>query len=185
MEICKTWWSGTPKVQFIEIGICYRATTDLIFHANKVTAHYKRLYEGANDMAKLTREQLDARRTANQQEALRSIAKTEQLNLRIDSEGIERLYEMSGKVGKPVGTMVREWITERLDQEEAGAEKTPAVALAIIQQKVSQLQQTLLPLKRPAQNSASASSKMPATGAKTPGGRTLKQGGTSSNRNTA
>jgi hypothetical protein len=110
-------------------------------------------------MARLTREQLNARRTANQQEALRSIAKTEQLNLRIDAEGIERLYEMSGKIGKPVGTMVREWIMERLEQEEAGAEETPAVALAVIQQKVSQLQQTLFALKRPARKTASASGK--------------------------
>lgn len=126
-------------------------------------------------MAKLTREQLDARRTANQQEALKSIAKTEQLNLRIDAEGIERLYEMSGKIGKPVGTMVREWIMERLEQEEAGAQESPAVALAVIQQKVSQLQQTLLPLKRPAHNSASASSKKPATAsAKTPARKTGK-----------
>ena len=29
----------------LEIGICYKATTDIIFHANKVTAKYKRLYE--------------------------------------------------------------------------------------------------------------------------------------------
>jgi hypothetical protein len=126
-------------------------------------------------MAKLTREQLDARRAANQQEALRSIAKTEQLNLRIDAEGIERLYEMSGKIGKPVGTMVREWIMERLEQEEAGAEEPPAVALAVIQRKVSQLQQTLFPLKRPAHKSASASSKKPATAsAKAPARKTGK-----------
>lgn len=109
-------------------------------------------------MAKLTREQLEARRIANQQEALKSVAKTEQLNLRINAEGIERLYEMSGKLGKPVGTMVREWIMERLEQEEAGAEEPPAVALAVIQQKLSQLQRTLVPLKRP----AGASRKKPA-----------------------
>lgn len=126
-------------------------------------------------MAKLTREQLDVRRTANQQEALRSIAKTEQLNLRINAEGIERLYEMSGKIGKPVGTMVREWIMERLEQEEAGALEPPAVALAVIQRKVSQLQQTLFPLKRPARKSASASSKKPATAsAKAPARKTGK-----------
>jgi hypothetical protein len=126
-------------------------------------------------MAKLTRAQLDARRTANQQEALRSIAKTEQLNLRIDADGIERLYEMSGKIGKPVGTMVREWIMERLEQEEAGAEEPPAVALAVIQRKVSQLQQTLFPLERPTHKTASASSKKPATAsAKAPARKTGK-----------
>jgi hypothetical protein len=35
----------TESEVLLEIGICYRATTDVIFHANKVTAHYKRLYE--------------------------------------------------------------------------------------------------------------------------------------------
>lgn len=94
-------------------------------------------------MPKLTQEQLEARRAANQKEALRSISKSEQLNLRMDAQGIERLYEMSEKTGKPIGTMVREWIMERLDQEEAGTDEPPAVALAIIQRKVSQLQQKL------------------------------------------
>lgn len=119
-------------------------------------------------MAKLTREQLDARRAANQQEALKSIAKTEQLNLRIDAEGIERLYEMSGKIGKPVGTMVREWIMDRLEQEEAGADEPPAVALAVIQQKVSQLQQKLLPLERSAQRTPPAYNKKRVTASAKP-----------------
>lgn len=35
----------TEREVLLEIGICYRAKTDVIFHANKVTAYYKRLYE--------------------------------------------------------------------------------------------------------------------------------------------
>jgi hypothetical protein len=129
----------------------------------------------ANDMAKLTRDQIEARRSANQREALKSIAKTEQLNLRIDADAIERLYEMSGKLGKPVGTMVREWIMERLDQEEAGADEPPAVALAVIQQKVAQLQQTLRPLNVLPAKTASASGKKTATArTKSPASRTAK-----------
>lgn len=53
-----------------------------------------------------------------QDEALKSVAKTEQLNIRIDQDSIARLYSLAGKQGSPVGTMVREWILERLDAEE-------------------------------------------------------------------
>lgn len=34
----------TQRGVLLEIGICYKALTDIIFHASKVTAHYKRLY---------------------------------------------------------------------------------------------------------------------------------------------
>jgi hypothetical protein len=35
----------TDSEVLLEIGVCYRARTDVIFHANKATAHYKRLYQ--------------------------------------------------------------------------------------------------------------------------------------------
>ena len=69
-------------------------------------------------MSKLSKEEIAARRERMQDEALKSIAKTEQLNIRIDEDSITRLYALAGKQGKPVGTMVREWILDRLGSEE-------------------------------------------------------------------
>lgn len=68
-------------------------------------------------MGKLSKEEVAARRQQMQTEALKSVAKTEQLNIRIDQESIVRLYEIARKNGKPVGTMVREWILDRIEAE--------------------------------------------------------------------
>jgi len=75
-------------------------------------------------MSKLSKEEIIARRRKMQEEALRSVAKTEQLNIRIDEESISRLYALSIKQAKPVGTMVREWIMHRLSSEEGSTSET-------------------------------------------------------------
>ncbi len=68
-------------------------------------------------MSKLTKEQLDARRKRMQEEALSRVAKTEQLNIRMDEYSIMQLYSRAEKEGKPVGALVREWIVEKLDSD--------------------------------------------------------------------
>jgi predicted DNA binding CopG/RHH family protein len=78
------------------------------------------------EMSKLTEKQINERRKRMQKEALQSVAKTEQLNIRIDEDNIRRLYSLGAKKNLPVGTMVREWITERLKLEE---QRKPAVDL--------------------------------------------------------
>ena len=69
-------------------------------------------------MSKLSKEEIEKRGRRLQREALKSVAKTEQLNLRMDEANIYRLYNLAKKKQKPVGTMVREWVIERLDLEE-------------------------------------------------------------------
>ncbi len=71
-------------------------------------------------MSKLTKKEIDTRRKRMQEEALKTVAKTEQLNIRVDEKSIIRLYNVAAKAGSPVGTMVREWILERLASEEQG-----------------------------------------------------------------
>ncbi len=68
-------------------------------------------------MSKLTKDQLDARRKRMQEEALSRVAKTEQLNIRMDEYSIMQLYSRAEKEGKPVGALVREWIVEKLDTQ--------------------------------------------------------------------
>jgi hypothetical protein len=74
-------------------------------------------------MSKLSAGEIRERRRRMQEEALRSVAKTEQLNLRIDETSILRLYKAADCKGKPVGTMVREWIQDRLSLEENPSKK--------------------------------------------------------------
>lgn len=68
-------------------------------------------------MSKLTKEQLDARRKRMQEEALSRVAKTEQLNIRMDEYSIMQLYSRAEREGKPVGALVREWIVDKLDTQ--------------------------------------------------------------------
>jgi prophage antirepressor-like protein len=68
-------------------------------------------------MRKLTKKEIDKREAQLRAEARKEIAKREIFHFRIDSESIEKLYEVAGKKRKPVGTMVREWVMERLDHE--------------------------------------------------------------------
>lgn len=74
-------------------------------------------------MSKLTKNQIASRRKRMQEEALKSVAKSEQLNIRIDENSITRLYELAAKRKKAVGAMVREWIVEKIqstNQPESG-----------------------------------------------------------------
>lgn len=79
------------------------------------TGRYTRVNQA---MSKLSKEEIAARRKRMQEEALKSVAKTEQLNIRIDENSIQDLYSIAALQGKPVGTMVREWIIERLKSEQ-------------------------------------------------------------------
>jgi hypothetical protein len=72
-------------------------------------------------MSKLSKEEIEKRGRRMQKEALKSVAKTEQLNLRMEAINIERLYILARKKKTPVGTLVREWIVERLDLEDSPA----------------------------------------------------------------
>lgn len=69
-------------------------------------------------MSKLTNKEILKRRKRMQEDALKSVAKTEQLNIRMDEDNIYRLYNIAGRAGRPVGTMVREWIIDRIKLEE-------------------------------------------------------------------
>ena len=52
------------------------------------------------------------------QEAQNRAIKNEVMKFRLESETLERLLILSQKCNKPVGTLVREWVIEKLDQAE-------------------------------------------------------------------
>lgn len=70
-------------------------------------------------MAKLTPEELKARKSKIQDEALAAVAARGQFNFRLDGDDIKRLYAIAGQHKQPVSTMVREWVLQRLGEEEA------------------------------------------------------------------
>lgn len=79
-------------------------------------------------MPKLTPKELELRRKKLQEDALESVAARGQFNFRLDGTDIKRLYELAGNRQKPVSAMVREWVIERLAEEEANTTDAPAWA---------------------------------------------------------
>jgi hypothetical protein len=94
-------------------------------------------------MPKLTDEQREQRRQKLQEEALETVAARGQFNFRLDGQDIKRLYQMAGKHHKPVSTMVREWVLERLTVEETSAHQAPLWAQELAQ-RVSHTESYLL-----------------------------------------
>jgi hypothetical protein len=100
------------------------------------------------NMSKMSKEEVEKRGRRMQQDAVRSVAKTEQLNLRMDEANIYRLYTLAKNKRKPVGTMVREWIVERLDLEESphnqNAKFAAEIAEAVLKALSSRPRNTLI-----------------------------------------
>lgn len=66
-------------------------------------------------------------------EAESRVIKDEVMRFRLESETLQRLLELSKKLGKPAGTIVREWVTERLNQVKSGHHESPeGIAITII-----------------------------------------------------
>ncbi len=53
------------------------------------------------------------------QEATTRVNKEALVQFRIEPEIMDRLYEEANKLGLPVGTMVRMWVMERLNEKSA------------------------------------------------------------------
>lgn len=70
-------------------------------------------------MAKITKKELAKRKSEMTARARAEVAKTEIVQFRVDAEVIEKLYECSAEMKLPVGTMVRQWVIERLSLETA------------------------------------------------------------------
>lgn len=66
-------------------------------------------------------------------EAHNRVLKDEVMKFRLESETLERLLTLAAKSNKPVGTLVREWVIEKLDSLEGIQQETPEIkAIGII-----------------------------------------------------
>ncbi len=59
------------------------------------------------------------------EEAQRQIIKSEIMRFRLEEETFARLLNFAAKIKKPVGTLVREWVVEKLDQAESKPKESP------------------------------------------------------------
>lgn len=75
-------------------------------------------------MPKMTKEELAKRKSEMAARARVEVAKTEIVQFRVDADSIEKLYEHAAALKMPIGTMVRQWVLERLAAEERSEEKS-------------------------------------------------------------
>ena len=66
----------------------------------------------------MTPEELSRRKRETLQQARAEVAKTGIVQFRIDEDSIQRLYARANELKKTIGTMAREWVLERLAEEE-------------------------------------------------------------------
>lgn len=63
-------------------------------------------------MGKMTKSELKRRKAELKQMVHADIVKREVMQFRLEADNIERLYGIAIQKRKPVGTLVREWVTE-------------------------------------------------------------------------
>lgn len=66
------------------------------------------------------------------QEAHKRVTKDEVMKFRLESETLEQLLLLAQKQKKPAGALVREWVLEKLAQEENGHQTPEIKAISII-----------------------------------------------------
>ena len=67
------------------------------------------------------------------EEAHRRVLKNEVMKFRFESANLDRLLKLAKKLNKPAGTLVREWVIEKLDQVDKKRTESPEVkAISII-----------------------------------------------------
>jgi hypothetical protein len=61
-------------------------------------------------------------------EAQERLLKSETMKFRLDAETLKRLLVLAKKLNKPAGTLVREWVIEKVSQVENGYKESPETA---------------------------------------------------------
>ncbi len=69
-------------------------------------------------MSKMTKEELKKRKAELKKIVHAEIIKREVMQFRLEPENIDRLYRIAAQKRKPAGTLVREWIIDRIDDEQ-------------------------------------------------------------------
>lgn len=95
-------------------------------------------------MAKLNSKQLQKAHSELKDEARQRVADRGVLQFRADPETIRAVMEAADKHNMPVGALIRQWIQEKLEIDDA-SRKTPDLLtrMATLEDAVTKLQQTV------------------------------------------
>jgi hypothetical protein len=100
-------------------------------------------------MSKMTATQLQKRKAELKKMVHAEIVRREVMQFRLEPENIEKLYQVAVKKRRPVGTLVREWVTEKINNELEAAGKVKSIRSSAGTQELSitELQKPLEELK--------------------------------------
>ncbi len=88
----------------------------------------------------ISTEERNRRRAEVGKAASKKIAKSEQLNFRIEEQAIRDLQDLACSYGLPVSTMIHDWVIERLAQEKLGKPEITGKAFQILSELHDRLQ---------------------------------------------
>ena len=92
------------------------------------------------EKSKMTAKEREKRRRSLGRAATEKIAKSEQLNFRLEEQSIKALQALSKQKNIPLGTMIRSWVLERLAEERLQKPQLEGQALYILSDLHSKLQ---------------------------------------------
>lgn len=83
-------------------------------------------------MKKMSKQELQKRKAELKKMVHADVVRREVMQFRLEPESIEKLYKIAVKKRKPIGTIIREWINERIEAEliDPGTTKTRAKSLS-------------------------------------------------------
>ncbi len=93
-------------------------------------------------MGRMTKQELQKRKAELKRMVHADIVRREVMQFRLEPENIERLYQIAVKKRKPVGTMIREWVTDRITTELSPA-KAEVLSLNDIRQPLQEIKERI------------------------------------------
>ena len=93
--------------------------------------------------SKMSQTERARRRAEVGRAASRKVARSEQLNFRIEEGAIRELQDLAFQRGLPVSTMVHDWVLERLAVEKRGKPETTGKMMMLLDEFHSKLHRLL------------------------------------------
>jgi len=91
----------------------------------------------------MDKRELERRKAEMTARAKAAVAKTEIVQFRLDRSNILRLYELAERNKKPLGTMVRDWVLERMTSESTSRQLSLTQLPARVKLLESQIQRLI------------------------------------------
>jgi hypothetical protein len=96
-------------------------------------------------MSKDSKSERISKALSEMKQAVRAdVIKRQVLHFRIDESNIAQIYEVAARKKEPVGSMIRQWVIERLQQEQSPTPEPGANKLLNIEKRLANIEKSLV-----------------------------------------